>query len=454
MDLREKGLNDDFELFANWWLPGSSANRLPGILEFSQESGATLKLQGVFDHPSFGLDNVLQGTLPIFETIFGEQPNGDCITLRRVFCRKLSGKNNTSDFFCQLILGGRHVDSGVPSQPVSAFLEFDNLESWSCFRLTSSINGDSYCFPMGPVDLWSVPETRFHPKITLAATVSHELAQARAVFERRAWITFEREGLTIEEILELANQTAQLLTILMGRPTSLRRCVYVVGEGAGTNLFFQRARITSQGEIHGHDMSFNLMALGDRVGSLFSNWFESIAELRPVYSVFFSTLFNEASYVDVTFQSFVQALEGFHRKTREGNYLSKDEFEGVRDTLVRAIPATVDRSLRDKLEASIRYGNEYSLRRRLEELLDYVGRSTVEMIKINSSFVSDVVKTRNYYAHLDESLRTRFVGNGPDMYRLNQQLQALFTILVAIRLGIPEEDAARQITAKMHLDAH
>lgn len=457
MDLRGKELNDDFEVFANWWLPGSSGERLPGILRFSQERGATLSLQGIFGHESFALKNVIQGPLPKFDAILGEQPNGDQLTLHQVTCSEISGGKNTSEFWCRVVLSGGHVDTGSKFELVSAMFEFDNLESWSCFRLVNSINDESYSFPRGPVTLWSVPESAFHPKITFTAVVSHRLAQEHAAFERRVWITYERRGLTLDEILALANHTSQILSVLMGRPTSLRKCVYVVdgsdGDSDRITTFFKRARITKQAEHHEFNMPFSLNNLGDRVGGVFSKWFESIPEMQIVYSVFFSTLFNEMSYVDVTFQSFVHALEGFHRKTRDGRYLSESEYEAVRVGLDSAIPRDVQAGLKEKLKSSIKYGNEYSLRKRLKELLGSLQEETLKSIKLNNSFVSDVVDTRNYYAHLEESLRTRFVGNGQELYRLNQQLRALFTILVVMRLGIPEQEAAMQIASKMHLEA-
>ena len=199
-------------------------------------------------------------------------------------------------------------------------------------------------------------------------------------------------------------------------------------------------------------MPFSLHDLGEQAGSLFSSWLTSVALMRTVYSTFFSTLFN-LPFIDTKFQALTQAIEGFHRATCVGKYLEADEYSKVQDCLIKAIPINIEPSLREHLKNTIKYGNEFSLRRRLRDLIEGLEEKTREILQIDAAFQSDVVEARNYYAHLHDAMKPTCVGDGKAIYYLNQKLSALFLILVLKTLGMPEKDARDGVIKRRRFSA-
>jgi Apea-like HEPN/ApeA N-terminal domain 1 len=449
MNLEQCSLDDSFEVFAHWWLPDAPTDRVPGTLTFSREDGPNLELQGVFNQSAFtDIRRILSNaSLPDVERIFGERSNGQKITLQHALVTSIGG--GTSTFHCQFIFVGDHVVAGI-HDPAIGYFEYDNLEEWSCFNLLESLRSDlpsqhSYSVRDGPMELLSVPKNEHHPELDLIAIASQILTRNNVTFERRVYFQVTFGGTEFEKMLKFANDLAQFLSILMSKPAHLTRCVCILGSERGINIFFKRARGTSSGKIYAHDMSFPLLSLADRAVQLFSKWFSSADSMRSVYSTYFSTIFNDASYVDAKFQALVQAIEGFHRRTYGGLYLEESEYAQIRDKLVSAIPEGIELSLKERLKNAIKYGNEYSLRKRLKDIVGGLQPKTQEILRLNPSFQSDVVETRNYYAHLDDASKTRYVGDGAALYELNKRLSALFQILVLMSIGVPEEEAASRI---------
>jgi hypothetical protein len=65
----------------------------------------------------------------------------------------------------------------------------------------------------------------------------------------------------------------------------------------------------------------------------------------------------------------MQALESFHCIIFGGYYDPPPSYDKVKRVLCDAIPAEASNDLRNKLRMSLEYGNHYSLRRRLNELI-------------------------------------------------------------------------------------
>jgi hypothetical protein len=103
--------------------------------------------------------------------------------------------------------------------------------------------------------------------------------------------------------------------------------------------------------------------------------------------------------------------------------------------MVETIPSDLDDAFRESLVSKIKYGNEYSLRKRLKQLIDkYPVVST--FIHNRKQFVDDVVKTRNYMTHYDEHLKGE-AKTSWDLYELLTQLRHLLEVCLLSEIGIP-----------------
>lgn len=446
MKLDNFSLNDSFEVFAYWWLPQNPNHRVPGTLSFSSSTGTTLTLRGRFDVPEL-TDLLHLLTQPLFqaECIYGEQLDGGLLSVHGAM---LAASNESVSFRCRLVVAGNaHISPNVSLRDASATFSFENLEEWSCMKwCTPSLlagGGDhTYSFPSQTVSLLSIPKTASHPELDIFGGVQSHLRPNKASFDRRTYI--QARGLeydNLESLFDLSISIAQLLTILIGEPVSLTRLHLLHSAGTSVDIFFQQTRSGAAREVLAQFMPFNLADLAAEAASLFSAWLDSYAQLRPACAAFFSTLFGDFSYIDTRFQAIMQAIESFHRRTHAGKYVGEEDYEEVYSTLLGAVPKEATSPLREKLKAALRYSNEFSLRKRMNELADELDSATLEAIHVDRSFISLAVDTRNYYAHLEDSIRTPLAYNSKALYYANEKLSAFFLIHLLKRLGMSEERA-------------
>jgi hypothetical protein len=86
-------------------------------------------------------------------------------------------------------------------------------------------------------------------------------------------------------------------------------------------------------------------------------------------------------YATTEFLNLTQAPEALHRRTAEGIYYPRNEYEKIRQSLVEAVPSDLppdrrgDGDFRRKLISSYQYANEYSFRtavaRTMQRVLTY-----------------------------------------------------------------------------------
>ncbi|MCX6101326.1 MAG: hypothetical protein NTV92_07895, partial [Candidatus Bipolaricaulota bacterium] len=116
-------------------------------------------------------------------------------------------------------------------------------------------------------------------------------------------------------------------------------------------------------------------------------------------------------------------------------------FAKVYRTLADSIPAGVSRELRQALADRLRYGNEFSLRRRLAEIVGALSSEAQALIVPRlPDFMRKVVDTRNYLVQLDSRLKHRAMTE-TEMIEAMRPLGALLMLVVFVRIGIPEEFA-------------
>jgi len=82
-----------------------------------------------------------------------------------------------------------------------------------------------------------------------------------------------------------------------------------------------------------------------------------------------------------------------------------------------------------------RYINEYSLRKRLKELLTRTDSVFKTILKNGETFVENVVSTRNYVTHFDTALESKIL-TGSALYWATRKLRALLEICLLVELGM------------------
>lgn len=181
------------------------------------------------------------------------------------------------------------------------------------------------------------------------------------------------------------------------------------------------------------------------LGEVFSKWFDLYNSFGTASQLALSILNSEDLWLHVEFLSLMQALEGFHRAIMPGLYTSENDYEPIKQALCNAIPQGIASDHKEALKSRIKYGNEISLRKRLDAL---AGRLPLALRKHilggDGAIPRSWVETRNYYTHWDEASRS-LVLNGIEMHRAGVRMKHLLRVLYLDLVGIPQSAIAKSL---------
>lgn len=138
----------------------------------------------------------------------------------------------------------------------------------------------------------------------------------------------------------------------------------------------------------------------------------------------------------VDFLTLTQALEGLHRATFEGKYVSDEEYEPTFMALSNSIPQKLSADHRAALKSRLKYGNEYSMQKRLGELQKKLDPGVAARVLKEGAVPASWVKTRNYFTHWDEKLRADIL-EGWDLYEAMVRMRAMLRSLILGHASIP-----------------
>jgi hypothetical protein len=345
---------------------------------------------------------------------------------------------------------GAHLEGD--GQVTSALAEFTHLDEWAYtpqfrFEHRKENQRTGVSFPAEQLDILLVENAPPFTKLALSSGVQQQLRRTELHFKVRTALRAEFENsVSIARARGALDLLTGLFSLLVGEavyPRKLRLMIALGSKTVAVDVFrplHQRRRRTE----YSHDMVFPLSDIAADVPGLVQQWMKEQERLRPVYTLLLSTVQGADQYVQSTYLSLTQALESFHRIVHDGFYGTPDAYEEVRAALLASIPTDVSDDLRNRLETILKYGNQFSFRKRLNELFTILGTALVEKFlgaEKQSDFVSEVVDLRNYLTHHDEASSpgvTAIASDTVKMYNLNQRLRALTSALILKHLGMPE----------------
>lgn len=150
------------------------------------------------------------------------------------------------------------------------------------------------------------------------------------------------------------------------------------------------------------------------------------------------TVYKPSMYLEHKFLNLIQAIESYHRRMHNGKYLSDNNYVQIYEKLIEAIPKDTDESFRENLKQRLKYHNEFSLWKRLKEVLGMCGDVTKLLIHNNKKFIKDVVEMRNFLTHYTKDLETK-IQEDERLIDFFLQLKFILEICLLIELGIRME---------------
>ncbi len=439
---------ENFEYKGLWWLPERPENTVTGTLRYTSSEGILLELVGSFNE----IKDVGKMLSP--EIILGISSDGKPITLYKCFEKSsvLSSPGlQTSLFYVSLVFVGAHFQDAKDIKFNSMSVYYSYLDEWvdiSGFKKEYLGQGKEL------VIKFQLPEPiRADISDTLTLAIIFKATECCDPFflkqiniKQKAEIKIEvSEDTSFEELEKIIYHIRNFLTIATMKSVQVLNIkgTTKINEEMIDNevcrppveiLYRQLGMPEGQETLHSSEMFFTYTDISDRFEYFLKNWLKDSTLLEAVYNPYFAMLYNPRMYIEDRFLNLVKAIESFHKYKYDGKYLPDEEYKPIYEALINTIPKEAQKDLKDKLEEYLRYGNEFSLRKRMKHIIDKY-RDVVDIfIKDRKSFIEKVVNTRNYLIHRNWQLREH-TASGEELYHLTQKLRICFETCLLSQLG-------------------
>jgi len=248
---------------------------------------------------------------------------------------------------------------------------------------------------------------------------------------------------TLEDYMQALKRFQNFLSLATGSlvwPESIKGIVRTEEAGTGgspifVDLLYQPAgNITRPNLVRPKEALFTLPEIAGREAECFNNWFAKAAWLDPVYDLYFGTLYNPSTYLDLNFLTLAQALEAYHRRSSSETDKPPNEHEERMKVVLEAVPT----EHREWLNKQLEYSNELSFRRRLKKLFAQFSYVLDELVPDRNGTIDAICTSRNYLTHYDQKLKPR-EATGAKLLYLVEVLKVVLQCCFLKELGLPDD---------------
>ena len=449
MSKKKYTLCDDFELRGIWWLPENPDQQVSGVLTFNSEDKIRLELIGSFKQlPDFGKSEVEKKDI-----ILGITSDGRLCTLAD--CYESNSTLNFPGISCQkfesnYLLEGAHWNHLKEIEFEKFSIGFEYLEEWAGhYPIKTNIEKDENNKNTGFTVNCDFPsKVEFYVNFLNAKLSTSYGAQTKDATTKSTTLQFNSfldlqpdELKSFEWYRKQIFVIQQLLTLLIGQVTYPNKIIATKSseDREFVNVFWAQNNKQKTKKLIHQDMIITLPEMQHEFCSVLEKWFSNSEELESTYNLFFGALFNSSLYLNFHFLSLMQAIETFHRQVFSGKYIEQEEYDDKSQKIKTNIPTEFPSDLRDALKSRIKYGNEYSLRKRIKGLFESVDKQTRLLVTEDyKSFIGKIVDTRNYFTHYDDELKSAALSNS-ELYYACQRLKIFIIILLLKNIGLNED---------------
>lgn len=404
--LRSDHMSDDsFEYPGEWWEPERPETTWPGVLRFDRSNGAVLSLIVSGEKPA------LFPPPKSYDILHGLTTSGRPVTLFRCFDRRsqggLSGLREVQ-IFANAAIVGFHSEAADPLLSYGS-ATFAHLPSW--WGRSGIRHDDSVRFPAVAVRYEAPDAVTLHENtertVTLRPFGRSSLGfQATSIADDVQIEVKPAQPMPLSEITGTLHACGDLLSIASLSLCPLRTTTVMLppsGDARGDHGTVHAVPIHKTADVRdpiGEECLFTFSDIAPRPHEVFGPWLDRAATLMPVRALYLSGIHTK-TYIEFRLLALSQAVEAFHRGLYPGSmYMPQEVFDrDVCKPLRDAIPKTADPSLRASLRSRLRFGNEYSLRKRLTVLMKEHLAALEAVFPDPLTFVGRITNYRNDFTH-------------------------------------------------------
>lgn len=442
----------------------NSDHALMGTLVYDPATGLELT---VFENSNDPIDFFAQGRTE-FPVIHGQLHDGRTIALLDCFSAGQTGW--LSGFIERRIVANTLlIASGLEDPSQLAFsevrLELTLFNEWVAISPLRRSLGQ---LSPGEGGKWLTIECERTPSIgfspwprSLSFVISHELSSGGKDLLSHAEVTSKYilrigtpKGANLEDAQHIIGMVQALFSILCGHQVYIQSAVLIregipVEERLEREIRLHKHWARPRSAIrpkHVNELLLNLPMLKDAWPVIWSHWCREYERYKTSARLLMSPDLYEGGTLTFRFLAMMQALETFDRNMHPGAYVDADEYDVIYRELSTVLQHIKNTSLRDSLKSRLKYGNEFSLRKRLFRLCDGLEPSVRTLLfgDRHRQCIELIVDTRNYLTHYDEELGMRAL-RGEGLHYASQLCRWLCTACLLRAIGVPANLLAEQL---------
>lgn len=433
-----------------WWLPDKPEKTVTGRLDYSIQRGGELKLFGFFTEKEKPkeLPNILQD-FQSFNIINGWM-EGKEITLYK--CSQIGATMNEMTLKVKYILLGTNFKDVNEIKYYKFKMGLTHLDYW--VKTKSMIfNPKDNALKIGvikPKILFENENVKIQINEFTNMNFSNYGSRNYKFQEKiELCIDIKDEEWPILDVLNFTYKLQNFFVIALGIPVYP---LYVKGYNKDKYIEFPEGNINHipidilyNIGLYNPVQKYNYEKIilkydehKDIMQSILEAWFTKEEMLRPIYNLFLSLFYNPNMYQQNSFINLSQAIEIYHRRTRDNNFLDPETYKKNRDEVIESVPEVHKNWVKSRLT------NEPSANERLFRILTEFDFLDESLLGDLDEFRRQIRDTRNYLVHYNEDLKYKVT----DTYDIHNMIGKLILILyscVLHELNISNEDIEKII---------
>ncbi len=445
-------LKDPFEVTGQWWVPEKPDDKFYGTLRYSP-TNIELELSGTLDDVK--AKELVAGS-PKFKDhpcIHGLTHDHQRFTLLRAHASSLG---STTKYGTLHIITDKHVPalSGLKFQQVSFYCQhLDIFIARDLFTMDN--DGEKENFKSCTVK-YHQPEQLEWRIDEINATLDFQTGMKRSSNAYEQWHKLHAKSfvtITPDSPQDLDWFQRQIwrfcyfLTLVTDEivsPTGIQ--VFLEDDNYPGWLLYHVVKERESDEKATPAFLFHLAHLNDQFKSMLEKWFSVSESMLDAIHLLMDAQRDQGHTTQGRFLLLAHAVEVVSRATTSSEYMKKDDYENVLNTLNGAIPKEVDCDHRASLRTKIKYGNEFAFHKRIKLLLESLSDKGREIVCIDpAKFSRGIADTRNYYTHFTDELRPKALPLVAT-YWASEKLSFLMRIVLFKYLGIDEAVIVNQMS--------
>ena len=442
---------DEFQIKGYWWLPNSEEH-ISGILFYHQDK-IVLELMGTLSKESDAFETAGNSN----SIILGFSDKGEDFTLMNAFISNTTFSSpgfSTETYSIDSFIVGGHFNTLNEMSFHSLVVYPTYFSKWvgkSPFikhRSENKLESISFAEP-NLFKAYVAPLNAF-----IEEENSYSSTQSNDRFElsfKGGFKIIPDEFQSFDWLSNVMQRLNGLYTLFINYPTYYESIEFygeVVPEyevptfRKKYNYFQKQKGMKIREKFNQHDAVIGYVKVRDNLGIIFNSWFEKQDNLKTILDLYLSD-FYLTSNLETRFLNAIQTLEIYHRRNFEGELFDKATYLEHSSRLIEYIQKELPEELSQRIEGMLVHGNEFSLGKRLRELVNKLEPDTKKYLFGNSNdrgrFVQQLVDTRNYLTHYDKEEKKNLIDGTLEIYYTVQRLKALTTLILFKEIGVSEQ---------------